>query len=336
MAIASPPTTILAERAQSLTVTVTLSSATDVTGWTATARLRYYDGATPFATKTIGSGITVSDYTNGVFVISFSSTDLDQTPGQYLLEFDRTNSGYEYPILDPSPFIIRSSGSGSNPTLTNLSEWAAHTQFGTSIPDADAKALVQQLAAAEELIQRFCGRRFTYKASQTFYLDGNGMTDVLIPQTPVQSVSSVKVDYAGYYGDAPNAFSGDALTVGEDYVLVKDDPDNTGWSKSGVLRRIGTVWPYWMRQRGTLTPIKEKCPGSIKVVATCGYTLIPMPIKLAVWNTTTLMRRAAIRGQLPSSQSGEGYSRSFGSMEAEVKQLDSVRNLLNLYRRPVV
>lgn len=75
MAIVSPQI-IVAEAGQDLTVTVSLSPAESVVGWTVLATLRAYNGGTALASKTIGSGITVSNSATGVFVITFSAADL--------------------------------------------------------------------------------------------------------------------------------------------------------------------------------------------------------------------------------------------------------------------
>ena len=331
MAIVAPATPVF-EYGQSGTVTVTLSTATNVADWTTAVYLRAYNGGTTLASPTA----TATDPANGVWEIPFTTTHLSPTagPGAYVWSFYRTNSGYEFPIVDDSGFIIRASNSSAYPTLTNLAEYTNAALGGVTPSDAEARQLIQLLATAEDWVQRYCNRRFTYVASQTIYLDGNGERDVLLPQLPVVSITSVKVDQTGYYGDGTDAFSEDALTAGTDYVLVKDDPDNTGQSRSGILRRIGTVWPYSLRRPYELIGHhKAKCPGCIKVVATCGYQLIPYPIKAAVWALTTILVETAENGRLVMSESGEGHSVSYGGVD---DMPWTVRSLLNPFRKVII
>jgi len=335
MAIVAP-VLVTATYAADLNVVVTV--ATDTTGWTMTAVLRAQEGGTALATKTTSSGITNSPgASSSTVTIAWSAANLTQAPGAYVWDLRRSDSGSTYQIVDPSGFLIEASGGAAYPRLTNLAEYLSYTRGSPSPSDADAAQLLLILADSEEFLQRLCNRRFNLATSMTFYLDGNGQRDLLIPRTPVQSVSSVKVDPTGYYGDGTNAFSSDALTVGTDYVLVKDDPDNAGHSKSGILRRIGAVWPYSL-ERGfdQLHVHRTKSPGSVKVIATCGYTTIPMPIKRAVWDLTTLSREASLRGRLMQSQAGEGYSRSFTGLEEEASRLNSVRAIVGSYRRIVI
>jgi len=82
-------------RGEDVTLTVTMSPATNITGWTLqfTVRKAYGDAAA-LITKTTGAGITITDATNGVFTVSIASADtLDLEQRAYVFDIQRTNSG---------------------------------------------------------------------------------------------------------------------------------------------------------------------------------------------------------------------------------------------------
>jgi hypothetical protein len=329
------PTSVSFQSGQDGTWTVSLSPAEDVTGWTVSCVIRAYAGGTALVTKTTSSGITVEDTGNGVFLVEFSSSDLTLAhgPGAYLIQLMRTNSGYEYPITDPSPLILRPASATAYPTLTNMGEYYASVGGVPTLTDDESTQVIFHLAAAESLLKRLCGREFTYK-SRTFYLDGNGSQELQIPEFPVQSVTSVYVDRGGYYGQGTDAFDTDTLlTAGTDYYLVIDDHGVNGWSKTGLLRRVGTVWPYNVsRKPGYLSKQREPCHGCIKLTAVTGYTLVPFDLKMAIFDLVNFYRSAAADGRLLQSEGGEGYNYSLGGLDEEAKRLGSVKNIVSIYK----
>ena len=329
MAIANPAL-VTAEYGQSLTTTVTLSTAGSISGWTVSAYLRAYNGGTILATGTC----TATDTINGIWTVAFTATDLTQAPGAYVWSMHRTNSGYEYPIFDSSGFIIRPSDSSAYPTLTNLSEYLA-TSSQSTVSDSEAKYLIMMLSAAETSLQRLCNRRFCYKSGIVEYLDGSGTYTVMLDRVPVTSIASVYLDQTGYYGQGTDAFGTETLlTAGTDYVLVPDDIENSGWSHSGTLRRIGTVWPQSdYRPGGRVSRIKVPCPGCIKVTYSGGFQLIPYDIKQAVWQITTQRVQSIPKGRMMSTEAGEGYSYSAGGPDSELLALGSVQSVVQNYRR---
>lgn len=332
MAIVSPQV-IVAEAGQDLTVTVSLSPHENVTGWTVLATLRAYNGGTALASKTIGSGITVTSSAQGVFVITFSAADLTLTPGAYVWEFTRTNTGYIYPIVEPSAFIIRNSSTAS-PTLTNLSELSAYLQVGT-LSTTEVPLYLNMLYAAEEAVKRICQRSFT-RGTYTEYLDTVGQPIVTLRETPIISITSVYLDAQGFYGQAPNAFpSTTQLTAGTDYCLMIDRPD--GYSYAGRLYRIGYGWPIgtaWNTRN--LTPTPTACPGALKVTYVGGYSLIPYDLKQVIYQIVADRRGAALNGISMGSESFEGYSYSLGTPDAELMKIGSIARTLNAYRRIVI
>ena len=334
MAIVNPEI-VTASAGQDLSVTVSMSPAQDVTGWTVSAILRAYNGGPALATKTIGSGITVTTGT-GVFVITFTADELTLTPGSYVWEFTRTNAGFVYPIVDPSAFMIRSSSSAATPTLTNLSEVAAYLQLGT-ISDSEVPFLLMLIAAAETAVMRICQRKF-YRQSVTEYPQINGITQtVLLRETPVSSITSVYLDPTGFYGQGVDPFPASTLlTAGTDYYLVIDNPD--GKSYAGMLNRNGRAWSltWWNVPTINLTPIPKGTQGCLKVNYISGYDLIPADLKQCLFGIIADRKNSAPYGTELSSEGLEQYSYSLGSLSDEITKVGSVMRTLSAYRRVVI
>jgi hypothetical protein len=82
-------------KGEDVTLTVTMTPATNITGWTLQFTVRKsYGDSTALITKTIGAGITVTDSTNGIFTVAIASgdtTNLDQRA--YVFDIQRTNGG---------------------------------------------------------------------------------------------------------------------------------------------------------------------------------------------------------------------------------------------------
>lgn len=82
-------------KGEDVTLTVTMSPATNITGWTLAFTVRKsYGDASALMTKTSGAGITVTDATNGVFKVAIASADstgLEQRA--YVFDIQRTDSG---------------------------------------------------------------------------------------------------------------------------------------------------------------------------------------------------------------------------------------------------
>lgn len=332
MAIINPQLQI-AEYGQDLTITLTLGSS--VSGWTMVAYLRAYAGGTALATITP----TVTDTNTGVMTITFTAAQLTQTPGYYVWEVLRTNSGYVYPIVDPSGFLIRPSSGSVGPTLTNLAELYGYIGE-TSTSDADAKMYLGLLTAAESAVKRICGRQFV-RQTVTEFLDGNGLQAVSLRETPVQSITSVYLDTSGYYGQGTNSPFGSTtlLTAGADYFLKIDN--NLGTSDCGLLFRTTRVWPannnyvqYNLTPR--ITPVNGPCFGCIKVVYSGGYSLIPEDLKMAVYQIVQDRKASIAQGEKFSSENFEGYGYSLGTPDNELMRIGSVGRILNSYRRNAV
>jgi hypothetical protein len=76
-------------------LTVSMSPATNITGWTIKFTVRKnYNDPTALITKTVGSGITVTDATNGVFTITIASADTSGLDLRaYAFDVQRTSAG---------------------------------------------------------------------------------------------------------------------------------------------------------------------------------------------------------------------------------------------------
>ena len=85
---------------------------TDITGWSITFILAdsTADGATVRATKTIGSGITVTNASGGLFAIALLTAETNQTPGVYAFSTRRTNAGFETELAEGTLTIKGSAG----------------------------------------------------------------------------------------------------------------------------------------------------------------------------------------------------------------------------------
>lgn len=341
MAIVNPQLPIF-DRAQTGSVVVTLATPTDVSSWTVIAYLRAYNGGTALATLTVGSGITVTSSTQGIWTLVFSTTQLNQEPGSYVWDFQRTNTGAEFEIVEPSGFIIRDNTVTGNPKLTNLSEYMAYVLNSMSLANNDpyAKHIVLSLASAEDHLRRWCNRDFVYKASQTEYYSGNGTQYLYLRRWPVtftSGITSVKLDYAGNFGSTSGSFdSNTALTSGVDYCLIpsEESPQYGTDECRGVLFRINGVWPLQgVHQLNYLAAQTQTLPGCIQVVYSGGFQLIPYSLKQAVWDLATFISQRSATGRLPQSESGEGYSVGYGPLDAEMRMIGSVNSVINTFQR---
>lgn len=330
MAISNPQVVVV-ERGQDATITVTQTPAEDITGWTLSAIVRAYNGGTALVTKTVGSGITLTTPSTGVFTITFSASDLALTPGAYVWEVTRTNSGYVFPVVEPSSFIVRESSAGSNPTLTNLSEVSAILNLPT-ITDDQAKQYLFLIGSAEASIRTYCGRKFTY-GTYTEYLNTYPSPDLFLRENPVSSVTSVHVDSNAYAGQATGAFAADTeLEQGVDFYLdTTGNTENVG--STGRLIRINSFWGV-DRQRpfGRLSYQPVKTQATVKVVYVGGYNIIPYDLKTAIATMVNQASLAIPKGGLLQSESSEGYSYSLSGPDVMAKIVGSVSLTLAAYR----
>jgi hypothetical protein len=86
----------LAGEAVVITVTMDTPPAGGISGWALAFYLKKaYADLAALVTRTSGAGIAVVDATAGVFTITLATADTDQTPGNYVYDVWRTDSGQE-------------------------------------------------------------------------------------------------------------------------------------------------------------------------------------------------------------------------------------------------
>ncbi len=159
---------------------------------------------------------------------------------------------------------------------------------------------------------------------------------------------AVWIDIGGYYGTGPDAFPNTALLrEGSDFALLRDEPSQQGWSRSGLIRRLGagptgsmSDWPFEWR-RGTLTariaPAWSRGYGNVRVVSCQGYPAgsIPDDLVQAVYQLAAAMRVMAPVGvPLDTPVITEQWVGLLDRMvSGEVPGLTSARVTLRSYRQ---
>ncbi len=206
------------------------------------------------------------------------------------------------------------------------------------ISDASMDEVIDLLILqADAIIKGYLGREIE-QATYTEYYSGSGDQVIILNQTPVRSITSVNEDRDGYYGDGTDAFPASTLLVeGTDYVLRKNDATATEVSKSGILYRIGKVWPRpYSRLSGQLVNSPGLGMGNIKVVYTAGWEAVPADIQFAANKlVTSMLQSKEMAGRL-NSESIEDYSYTLSGAEDESRMLDSVRSSLARYKKVVI
>ncbi len=171
------------------------------------------------------------------------------------------------------------------------------------------------------------------QATYTEYHQGTGTSFFRARQRLVQSITSIYLDYKGYYGqgtDSPFA-AATLLTAGLDYALVPDQPDGTS-SRSGLIQRINGTWPAtWQYRRGLLNPAVIPGLGNVKITYVGGFATVPPEIELAANKLIALIRREAGVGAALTGESYEGYSYSASSpkswREAIAEELSGYKSM---------
>lgn len=223
--------------------------------------------------------------------------------------------------------------------------------FGISDSSDDPRWLAC-LTAADSAVKTYLRWNPERVSDSVKYLDGSGVSEVVLPGLPVDlSVSEVKVDGNGGYGQVPNTFGSDTLlTVGVNYLVDAANgilrmwsvPTNGWWWIPGG----GYVGPsrYWggLATYGVRPPYWPLIPGCIKVTFSNGYTTIPADLQMGVCEMAAwLKRNAATGGMTLTSESwnGETYTltqlvdEAYGALHLPV--FGTTRQLLNNYREPV-
>lgn len=186
--------------------------------------------------------------------------------------------------------------------------------------------------AAQDAVRKYCDRDFNSQ-SYTHYFNGTNTQRLVLRQTPVTAVSSVHVDVQGYFGTGTDPFNSlTALTSGRDYVL---DVDGTTTSKSGILFRIGAVWPMLNRVVPVAHLAADIGPawGNIKVVYTAGYATVPLDLQMATTTVAVQLRNIVrLGGDKVQKETIGDYSYTLYERMNSGPELGSVRTTLARYK----
>lgn len=175
-----------------------------------------------------------------------------------------------------------------------------------------------------------------YQTRTRFY-KGTGSQKLTLRDRPVfpsptdgNSVLTVYVDEAGYWGSAPGSFdpTTSLLVYGQDYALDIDQAD--GSSRSAILYRINDYWPRPnVRTTGLLSPYIGPPAGNVKVVSTAGFTEDTLPdiVTEACVFLTSRIRYIYPLGVEFTSDAGDERSLSIVTSE-KTKLLALVRPML--------
>lgn len=90
-------------RGEACQITFTIT-ARDITGWAITFEIKTdHSASSALASRTVGSGITLSSPTTGIGVITITRANtVDLAPGQYVYVLKRTDLGSETMLADGS------------------------------------------------------------------------------------------------------------------------------------------------------------------------------------------------------------------------------------------
>ena len=217
----------------------------------------------------------------------------------------------------------------------NLSVSEFRTRHSIADPPT-AETLLPLLNAVEYSIVRYLGYD-PIQSTRTEYFDGDG-TDRLSVGSHVTTITTVHENYQGYYQSA-NFTADELLTVGEDYAL-----EIVNGRTSGVLRRIGRLWPYSRtRKYDRLASEKTECYGCIKIVYIAGLTPTAMDLirEAAYAEANALYRTWPNSFGAVMSDSIDGASVSitpFPPLQKDRMGLLSpvAKRILNSLRRPVI
>lgn len=200
------------------------------------------------------------------------------------------------------------------------------TKFEIDPGDSSEDKLIGMLIEeAGHWIEEILGRKLTYKTRTESY-KGTGTIKLLLRARPVDAFPvntnylplAVSLDESANFGSSSDAFDPTTtpLVYGDDYCLQIDSDDGSATSRSGILIRIGDVWPKpSYRQRGYLSPFIDDDNGSIKVVYTAGFTPDSLPPML---RSACVFLVGRMRYILPQSMElgSDGYEeRSLGFIQ---------------------
>lgn len=206
--------------------------------------------------------------------------------------------------------------------------------LGMQLTDVGFAQIAALLPAADQAVKTYLQRDIEYQ-TYTEYLTGNNQQRITLRQTPVAAITNLWVNDSGYFGmntDSPFDET-TLLTQGQHYVLDIDQSD--GSSLSGIIFRIGAIWPIIARLVATnlLSPFQGPCLGNIKVEYSAGYQTIPADLQFAVALTANFMKRTINYGGLMLENERLGdYAYSLLVNPLYMQQAGSILQILGRYK----
>lgn len=146
------------------------------------------------------------------------------------------------------------------PTYLNADVFRTRTNIPTAVTEATLKSILDGVEVSVEMALGYN----PLGGSVVRYLTGDGTQKLVFPDKQVLSITEVREDADGAFGDNGDAYgTATILTAGEGYAVEVVSPDGVC-----VLHRLGGVWPYrqWRGYR-RLANSKVPCEGSVMVTA---------------------------------------------------------------------
>lgn len=207
-------------------------------------------------------------------------------------------------------------------------------------PTVVSTKFLQELAqSASGAVQRYTGRTFE-STTIVEYHSGNGNREIVLRQTPVQSITEMRMDSLGAYGQAAGQFDSTTILIaGQDYSLMLDQPPG---SRCGLVRRLGIRygggWFDYMSQPhslagvfGAVWPIGD---GNIKVTYVVGFAPRDVPFDLkhaAAMLAVRLYLTRKTAGQLYQSERLGEYSYQLLAFSSD-DDIGTIRGMLRPWK----
>lgn len=224
------------------------------------------------------------------------------------------------------------------PMILDLEELKVNLEIDPANTAEDRKLLFF-IEYATAWIEEYLDRPGLFSSLRTEYYKGTGTQKLQLRSRPVSAsyfdipsnstkYIQVYVDESGYYGSPTGAFNAttSALTYGVDFGLQFDNSSsispNANVSRSGILFRIGNLWPRpTVRSNGLLSPFIGEDFGSIKVVYLGGYTMdsLPPQLRLAIITMVARMRSLLPTGLVAAGESYEERAIQYADPYGTVK-----------------
>lgn len=205
------------------------------------------------------------------------------------------------------------------------------------------------LSAACTVADQYIGRNIAIETATEWY-DGSKSLYLNLKRWPVASVSEVKFDWAGGFGQIPGTFGDNTILVqGTGYTLdaargiltLNMRWRNGSWFAMGLPVPLvsgyygnGLVAPFIPAQWGTII-------GSVKVTYTAGHTVCPQDLCVAVAQIMTYMDRVNNTGGLLNTSTsyidvsdGVEVRQVIDQLRGGVPALGTSRQILDNYRTP--